>query len=446
MPIVFEQPAPAGALTNIARQAGAEDSRAQLAAYTALSGQLQNRYAQESQDSSRASLGYAQLQSDNMLRGRALGLQAAELEMRPILQAAAIQQRARAELDQWVSQQQFTARDQQELNRQRNSLGELLSKRESGEITEKEFYQMAGQVAPRLNSLQERENFTKQKAMNEYRQQQAELFETQRKQREQIMAAQRGQLEGRVDVRVKGQHADDLARHMKIAYPGLPSGTPEYEAVSKQEALKAGWAEEVILNSKGDFEPVGGKAAKGSSGGGGQEKMDDANLDYAMKEANAARRAIEKDGGRMTPEQFQAEVDFQMKARKTAMNPGQQERDEKHVAGLKRIEDDIQATANDPDLPLDVRTAAVNAKQRVRDLRYTYPPGSPSRTPAIEAAIKKAEGEAQRLTKIADESRQKVKGDQELIQRQKARGFLQLFQFGKTPAPQTGGVELGGVE
>src|SRR5678810_851273 len=164
MPISFAQPAPAGAFSQIARQGNLP---AYLQAYTSLMNSAQDRFAADRASAGREQLGYAQLNSDAALRREALGLQAAEIAQRPGLQEAAIQMHARAQMDTWLAQQQWTARDQQELSRQQNVIGELMTKRDTGEISEEEFYQMAGSAAPRIDALQAREQYTKNQAMVE---------------------------------------------------------------------------------------------------------------------------------------------------------------------------------------------------------------------------------------------------------------------------------------
>lgn len=229
MPVVFAQPAPAGAFNQIVNQG---NPQAFLQAYTAMSGQLQNRYASEAESNARERLGYANLNADTALRSRALGLQEQEMQQRPMLQAAGIEQRSRAEMDQWVAQQQFTARDQQELDRQRNSLGELMSKRDSGEITEPEFYQMASRVAPRINSLQEREKMTQQRSQSQMMKSHADMFaadaelkKTQaaemEKKRAELDEYNAANISNRMHFRVDPTQSNTLAREILTADPSL---------------------------------------------------------------------------------------------------------------------------------------------------------------------------------------------------------------------------------
>lgn len=296
MPVVFAQPAPAGAFRQIADQG---NPQAFLQAYTALSGQLQNRYADDARTSAQERLGYANLAADTALRQRALGIHESEVQLRPMMQAAAIEQRARLELDQWMAQQQFTARDQQELNRQRNSLGELINKRESGEITESEFYQMASRVAPRVNSLQQRENFTRQKALNEQRQMQTQLFETQKNQREALLAFNQAELDGKLDYHIPPRYATRLAEIMRDAHPELRAGTPEYDAMSKAEADERGWAERYAKKADGTpvyEKDIKGQGEDGTTTSGGKKMNERDRAAIAQRALNDTIKKFESEG------------------------------------------------------------------------------------------------------------------------------------------------------
>jgi hypothetical protein len=164
MPIVFAQPAPADSFRRISQQGNLP---AYLSAYASMAGDAQASYDRQGETAARERLGYANLHADTALRQQALGIQQTELEMRPAMQAAAIQQRAQLELDMWTQQQNFNARDAEELTRQQNSLSELMTKVQSGEISEQEYYQMASSAAPRVNALTAKMQSTKQREMEQ---------------------------------------------------------------------------------------------------------------------------------------------------------------------------------------------------------------------------------------------------------------------------------------
>jgi hypothetical protein len=317
MPISFEQPVAANFNSIGQRSAQSEWNKM----YTDLAQSAQSRFASDRASAGREQLGYAQLESDQALRQQALGLQALEIQQRPELQAQAIQMRARAEMDQWMMQQDFTARDQMELSRQRNSLAELLTKRENGEVSEEEFYQMAGSVAPRLNSLQERQNFSMKKAMEQERKSRAAMFDEQAQYRSIMNAFQRGEFDGQVEVHIPTQHKQFMADYMADAYPGLQPGGEEYEAKLKLDAAAMGKGVEMLKTPKGPV-PLstlkgmmgdGGAGAGGTSGAGasaGQGKpMDEkSRAQIADRAMTAADKFFAEQMKSPTQEEWEAEV------------------------------------------------------------------------------------------------------------------------------------------
>src|SRR5205814_1398001 len=76
----------------------------------------------------------------------------------------------------WIAERQWTQQDQQELARQNNAVGELLRKRDSGEVSEEEFYHMAGNAAPRINALEAKQKYTAAQALEEQRKAHADAY------------------------------------------------------------------------------------------------------------------------------------------------------------------------------------------------------------------------------------------------------------------------------
>src|SRR5262245_46424027 len=210
--------------------------------FASMARSLQDRYANDAALGVRAGLGYAGLAEEHASRQADFDLRAANLAMQPGLQA----QQADLQIQNWMFQQRFTQQDQQDLARQYTVVSELQDKLDKGEITQNEFYRMLGQAAPRINYLAAKEQHTRNKALEQQRQQQASLFEEQRQRLSILNALQSGEMEGQIDQYVLPENKQALSEHMQLVHPGLQSGSPEYEAQSKLEASQMGWSMDMV--------------------------------------------------------------------------------------------------------------------------------------------------------------------------------------------------------
>lgn len=425
MPISLAQPAPAGAFNDIVNQGNLP---AYLSAYTSMQNALQSRYASDLHTRNQAALGYAQLDQDAALRREALGLQAAEMQQRPGLIELQAQAHARASMDQWMMQQQFTARDQQELNRQQNSLGELLSKRESGEISDEEFYHMAGDVAPRVNALQAKQQYTQQKAMEEERKARAARFKSDKERLDLLNSLQSGELESQIDQYVLPEHKQFMADYMKRMYPELQAGTPEYDGRLKLEASQMGATMDMVkVPGKGlvplaSVKAMMGGTVGGTTGGvtgeaGSKEAARSADLetkqtDSVFWKARAEARAMlaKKDalGNVVPPDPAAVKALAEELMRDNRGFHGQQKEEksgnsaakvyQSAIAANQERMDQVQANTN---MPVEVRQKVVSNMAEINDLMQQFPPGGKLKMPqAVEAKIRRLKGEVDRISQI----------------------------------------------
>jgi hypothetical protein len=389
VPISFAEPAPAGAFNDIARQGNLP---AYLSAYSSMSNALQSRYASDLHSQNQAALGYAGLAQDAALKREALGLQAAEIAQRPGLQEAAIQMRARAEMDQWLGQQQFTARDQMELNRQRNVLGELMAKRDSGEIDDHEFYTQAGAAAPRINSLQERERFTQNQALAEQKKAMADNYHSQMEMRDNALSFQRAEMDGKLGTYVPPKYKMQLSQMMTDAHPELQQGTPEWDAMSTMMADEMGWSERYTKNAKGEmvFEKQvrgqgssGASGADGSAGSGSGKPMTERDTNsLAEKALHAASSYFEKLGKEPSEEELMSEATKRMniisKLAGGLSGSGEKVKAQQvHESAVNGLEQTVQELSGAP--------GAQKFVQKILDLTKKYPPSK--RPSAIQKKI-----------------------------------------------------------
>lgn len=218
MPVLFAPPNQNSYYSSSSRSSGggnvADSAMADIAAYRA-----QNAAAEfNAQAQQQANIAGAQMQAHAAMQERA-----AELEIQG-----------------WMQKQAFTQTDQQELVRQQNTLSELQTKLDNGDISQPEFYKMLQQVAPRVNYLAFKEQHTKNQALEQQRQEHAALFQARKEQLDSLNALQSSELEGRMDTYIPDDQKSTMAEHMQLVHPELQPGTPEYDAKMKLEAAEMG--------------------------------------------------------------------------------------------------------------------------------------------------------------------------------------------------------------
>lgn len=387
MPITFAQPAPAGSFTQLARQRQAADARESLAVAANFSGQLQERYARDADRTARSNLGFAQLEQDSLLRSRALGIQEADLQQQGYLATATIKARADAELNQWITQQRFTLQDRQELTRQENALGELVSKRDSGEISEQEFFQMAGRVAPRVNSLQAKDQHNKVKAQSMALEEMAMQRKAAKENQEFLTALNSGELDSRIDHHIPAEHAQFMSDFMKDVHPDIQPGSPQYDATIKMEAAKFGKTIPMVKGPKGELTPLAkmlgtdkANSHKGELGAEDVAKQSQeatkAALDWAKKEAEMGRTPSGEQIAQKAVEiaNIQRQVSDALGG-----SPAGKKRaiEERHVKQLAGFDKEIEQTASDPLIPQGSKAAYIELLTQMKTLAYKYPPSEP---------------------------------------------------------------------
>lgn len=422
MPPTFAQPVPARAFTNIARNSGDGVGGVNAQLYASLAGTLQHRYASDADRAAREGLGYAQLENDTMLRQNALGLQSEELQQRGHLALATIEAHANAQMQQWVAQQRFTLQDRQELTRQENAVGEILSKYENGEISAIERDRMLPKVANRVNFLQAKDQHNKAKAENEMVQAHAKLFQQQadqvrqKEQNDQEFAAR--SMNNSFNIEPDMAKYDQYATRLQDE--GENPSAPDFKSKVEKAMLEGGDAYRWYPTKDGkgrEFHPLDkariesqfGKGRGSSSGGGqGQDRMQDENLDLAIREANRVRKDKESSGGTMSDADWEAEVGKYMNVRQKFRTPTEEKRqkvEESHLSMLGGFETQMNKVQSDPFIPDPNKRMAVAAYSKLHDLVRRYPPGSRMRTPAIEKAIGAALDDAEKAKAAAEEAK-----------------------------------------
>lgn len=435
-PITFAQPAPADSFTQIARSRQAADARESLAVAANFSGQLQERYARDADRMSRSQLGFAQLESDAMLKARALGIQETEVAQRGDLAMRSIEARAQLEMDQWITQQRFTLQDRQELTRQENALGELVSKRDSGEISEQEFFRMANRVAPRVNSLQAKDQHNKVKAQSMALEEMAMQRKAAKENQEFLTALNSGELDSRIDHHIPAEHAQFMSDFMKKLHPELQPGSPQYDATIKMEAAKFGKTIPMVKGPKGELTPLSkmlgtdkANSHKGELGAEDVAKQSQeatkAALDWAKKEAEMGRTP----SGEQIAQKAVEIANIQRQV-SDALGGSPQSRKKKieevHVADLQKMDKQIELYSNDPNVPPGARREIVDIYTQMKDLAYTYPPSEP-RPDSVTRKLKELDARAVALKANIDTVIQTAKAELEARVRKSTSNLMPRF-------------------
>lgn len=371
MPPVFAQPSP---VSRFSSSGGGGD----YGSYASLARALQDRYASDADRQLRAQLGFAGLEEQRAGRQDELQLQAAALAMRPALE----QQRADNEINNWMIQRRFNQSDQQELARQETAVSELQDKLDKGEISQNEFYQMIGQVAPRVNYLQAKEQHTRVKAIEQQRTQEAELFQAKKKQIDILNSIQEGELNNQIDVHIPAGNNQELANHMARVYPELRSGTPEYNAKLKMEAAEMGLGYEFIKTKNGNVPLstvkglIGGRA--GASAGTGAETGEAGTAGAGRKAgspeemaAKATEEFFKTRGTPYTKEEWASHYDFLHDKFSGKTAAGEKATQQEADLGAMQVKRD--EIYKNPDMPLERKMYGMQLVSRLSQLMEARP-------------------------------------------------------------------------
>lgn len=373
MPPVFEQP-------------GQGRSRS----YEQLASALQSRYAADADRQLRANLAYAELDQRQALAEQGFALDMARLQMQPILQ----EQARRGQLDNWMMQQEFNQRDQAELNRQSALLSELMDKHAKGEISDAELYRRAPQIAPRVDMLKTKQQYTLNAALVEEKKQRAAAFEEQIAMRDRMAAYQEQELEGKLDLWVSPKYAKALVGIMADGYPDLKPGTPEYTAQYKAVADEMGWAvpfakepngKPIFLKDLQEAGAIGATGARGTRGtrsaGGGLSEKDVA--DHII----TAEKAAEDWAKRQETPPSQEEIDAKaaavlqkIEAGLSSYRAGTPEGKkaaalEGHQKAISSQDMTITQLREMPGISDEERKGAIGLVTQIKKLMADYPPG-----------------------------------------------------------------------
>jgi hypothetical protein len=219
MPIVISQPVPAQSFKDISRSsAQSEYNRG----YTALASAAQSRFAADRASAGREMLGFAELESNNALRNRQMDLQAAEAQMQQQGQIAAIQERA--QMENWLLNQAMTMKEQQEFKQQQNAMVELQELHRKGLVNDEEFGLKFHSIKSRVDFLGMKEQITRNKALNEQRQQHASLFQAQMKREEELNRYRGMTMEDRVVFDIDPTQYEQTKKEMMVL--SNEQGTP----------------------------------------------------------------------------------------------------------------------------------------------------------------------------------------------------------------------------
>lgn len=309
MPVVFAQPAPAGAFNMIAQQG---NMPAYLSAYASLANTAQEGYDRQAATQSQERLGYAQMMQDAALRRQALGVQEAEIAIRPQIEMQAAQMHADLQLRNWAVQQRFTQQDQMELARQENAAGQIVQLLQNGDITPEEAQRAASQRAWRVDFLKKKQEYTASQALEEQRKSMAMKNQADKERIESLNAFSHGEIDSLVEDYIPTEDKAYAAQYMRDYHPELQPGSPEYDAKMKLEMSQQGVSKKVVrIGGKlvSYDELMNGKKAAGTAGGDRAvtEQQDTQNHERAMQAADKARRDMAATDPTASKEKLDAE-------------------------------------------------------------------------------------------------------------------------------------------
>jgi hypothetical protein len=375
MPVVFAQPAPGGAFNNIANRRDSGSDSAYYSAVASMSNAVQGRYASDAEAATRAGLGYAQLNADVGLRTEAQGIQRAEMQMRPLLQAAAIQQRA--EMDAWEASQLMTMQDQRKLNQDRIAVSELSNLKKNGLLTDEEYYAGVTKLRSGIDVLAMKDAHTKNQMQQEFLQQQSMMTQEKKTQLDFMNRWNSGEIAAATEYVLNPGAENEMQKHMRDAFPELRPGTPEYDGKLKVEAAAMGKAVAVIRQN-GKLVPVAdlagrmgvGQGASRSGGAGqagammtGEPNARESQILTEQQHVDMAAKALEmagkdplvREGGKSLTQAAKEVMTFlqeQQGARRDALDPKKQAEVARQAASkdVELIDKTLKDMTNRPDL------------------------------------------------------------------------------------------------
>ncbi len=394
MPIVIAQPTAGGAFSQIAKQG---DMGAYMSAFASMSNAIQSRHASDREAAGRESLGFAELSNQMSMEQSRQGIAVAEFQSRRAAELEQIQKRA--EMEQWQMQQPMTLKEQQEYNQQRNSLAELGELKRKNLITQEEYDMKFHSIKGRMDFLGMKEQITKNKAMEEYRQAQTAKLKEAKEAQETLNAYNKGELAGQIDVHVPTEHVQFLSDHMAKFYPELQPGTDQYEAKRNMEASEMGIGIEVIkvpgkppvsvASLQGKTGTAGAGGTQGTGGASGQPRemtFKDAYTaaESALKDPVTGKVAAHEEVVKRAEQILQAEG--QVRQRQQGEKTGEAGFS-RAMAGLDTMLSQVHENQN---LGEGAKVFIMDKIREIKDLSRQFPPGGKRKMPkAVEERIRR---------------------------------------------------------
>lgn len=304
------------------------------------------------------------------------------------------QQQAHAESQAWLFNQEMTLKDQARLQQMKQAVSAVTA---DPTLTEEEKQRGITMLRSGIDPMDMRLKKQQMEALAEQRKAHAQLFAEQAQQRDNALSFQRAEMDGKLAYWVPPKYKEQLAEMMQVAYPMIPSGSPEYDAKLTMLADQNGWTEPYTKNSKGEVvfrNQVKGHAAGGggeqapSTGRGGTE-LDAAHIKGsfhdAMKLVTGMSKEIGDDGKPKHPELQTTEgriaeankiadaTEQRVSDHFKASDPKQKSAQERQAVttGLDMKMQEYQGRA---DLPPQLRGQAISAMQSLKKMVQMFGP------------------------------------------------------------------------
>lgn len=323
---------------------------------------------------------------------------------------AAIQQQA--EMQNWLSQQQMTQQEQQELTRSRAGLAEVDQLLAKGEINDSDANWYRAKLRGRIDFLGMKDQHTRTQAQAEKMNQDAMLFKAQKEKIDIMNSLMSGEVENQIDQYVLPEHKQAMADHMKQMFPELTPGSEEYKGRMKLEASQMGASIDMVKVPGKGLVPLStlkammggsvGEAGTGSASGGaakpqsagqeiaGYDKMFDSA--YAMAQKSLSKKNAMGEIVPGNPLEIKALAEQMLRDKLAFRQQRQQEKDPKiaYQSAVGGVTSKLASIQGNPNLGEGAKKFLGDALAEVKALTEKYPPGGKLKMPqSVEQKIAK---------------------------------------------------------
>ncbi len=331
MGIVISQPAPAASFRDISRSSRGNDS-AQI--YAQLASAAQSRFASDRASAGREALGFAQLADDSAFRQAQLQQQAEEANARNQNVIGAIQERA--VMEKWLLEQSMTMKEQQEYKQQQNAIVELQELHRKGLVTDEEFGLKFHGIKARVDFLGMKEQITKNKALNEQREQHAALFKSQMEREAELNKYRGMSVEDRIVFDVDHTQYEQTKAELRALKPGMDQlNAPAFELEVRERMKMLGRGRKGVIQPDGKIE--WDKPAKTGAGGSAGSRQQTAPKPFNISAGKRAAEAkAELAGHTEGTEEYQAAVKKEYDALEAQHTASQVPQEEQKAQAVKQ--------------------------------------------------------------------------------------------------------------